>query len=463
MKCVLYIHGKGGNAAESGFYIPLFSDCFVFGLDYKTFTPWETGKEIRTAVAELKEKYDGVMIVANSIGAFFCLNAKLNGLVEKAYFISPVVDMEKLILGMMYQSNVTEDQLKEKGEIGELSWEYLCYVREHPIKWDVPTDIVYGENDVIVPYETVKAFAKKHNATLAVMKGGEHWFHTDAQMDFIRNRIEKSLLPTVIETERLTVYPATDEQMKKAISSETDPELIKAYTDMLRGCVSHPDKREWYAMWIIELKDGTHIGDLCFKGLNGNGTSEIGYGLLDEYHGKGYATEAVKAALSWAFCQPGVTGIEAETEADNTASQRVLHKCGFTANGKTGEEGPRFALSKTKFTEVVMKNNIAYCGLDCEKCDAYIATKNNDDALRQKVAKLWSELNGVTITPDMINCEGCREDGRKTPFCESLCQIRQCGLEKKYKTCGDCTQLESCEKVGMIIKNNADALNNLKK
>ena len=111
----------------------------------------------------------------------------------------------------------------------------------------------------------------------------------------------------------------------------------------------------------------------------------------------------------------------------------------------------------------IMKNNIAYCGLDCEKCEAYIATKNNDNALRQKVAKLWSELNGVSITPDMINCEGCRADGVKTPFCESLCRIRQCGLEKKYNTCGDCAQLESCEKVGMIIKNNAEALDNLKK
>ena len=463
MNCILYIHGKGGAAAECEFYGPRFKGCDVLGLDYKTFTPWPTGAEIREEVLSLKKKYDRITIIANSIGAFFCMNADINGLIEKAYFISPVVDMEALILDMMAQANVTEAELKEKGETGELSWEYLCYVREHPLKWDAPTHIIYGENDVLTPYETVKKLAETHNAALAVMKGGEHWFHTDEQMDFIRNRIEKSLLPTVIETDRLTVYPATDEQIKKAIADETDPELKKAYTDMLQGCIQYPDNREWYAMWMIEQKDGTHIGDLCFKGLDGNGVSEIGYGLLEKYQGKGYATEAVKAALSWAFCQPGVTCIEAEAEENNAASQRVLFKCGFTANKKTGEEGPRFSLSKTKFTEVVMKNNIAYCGLDCEKCDAYIATKNNDNALRQKVAKLWSELNGVSITPDMINCEGCRADGVKTPFCESLCRIRQCGLEKKYNTCGDCAQLENCEKVGMIIKNNAEALNNLKK
>lgn len=354
MKAVLYIHGKGGNAEECEFYKPLFTNRYVTGLDYKTFTPWQTGEEIFNAVKALKEKYDGITVIANSIGAFFCMNAGIDSLVEKAYFISPVVDMERLILGMMAQSGVTEDELKEKRVIGDLSWEYLCYVREHPVKWDAPARIIYGERDALVPYDTVKSFASEHNFTLDVMKGGEHWFHTDAQMRFIYNRIEKSLLPTVIETERLTVYPASDEQMKKAISEETDPELKKAYTEMLQGCVLNPGMREWYAMWMIEQKDGTPTGDLCFKGLE-NGVTETGYGILNEYQGKGYATEAVKAALSWAFSQADVVEIEAETEINNFASQRVLYKCGFTKNGKTGEEGPRFTLSKTKFIETLKK------------------------------------------------------------------------------------------------------------
>jgi hypothetical protein len=109
-----------------------------------------------------------------------------------------------------------------------------------------------------------------------------------------------------------------------------------------------------------------------------------------------------------------------------------------------------------------MKKYIAYCGLDCEICQARIATINNDDELRQKVAKEWSELNGVEITPEMINCEGCRIDGVKTPFCDSLCEIRQCALSKDFETCGDCENLEKCEKVAMIISNNDEALNNLK-
>ena len=108
-----------------------------------------------------------------------------------------------------------------------------------------------------------------------------------------------------------------------------------------------------------------------------------------------------------------------------------------------------------------MKELIAYCGLDCERCDARIATVNNDDALREAVAAEWTKLNGVEITPDMINCDGCRMDGRKTPYCESLCPIMLCAKERGVTTCGDCEELMKCEKVGAIFEGDADAYNNL--
>ena len=108
-----------------------------------------------------------------------------------------------------------------------------------------------------------------------------------------------------------------------------------------------------------------------------------------------------------------------------------------------------------------MKKMIAYCGLDCEKCDAYIATVQNDRQLREKTAKLWSELNGVEITPEMIHCEGCRADGAKTPYCESLCPIRQCALNRNIETCGGCAEMKKCEKVGAIIGSNPEARRNL--
>ena len=106
---------------------------------------------------------------------------------------------------------------------------------------------------------------------------------------------------------------------------------------------------------------------------------------------------------------------------------------------------------------------IAFCGLDCSACEAYKATVADDDNLREKVAKEWSELNHVTITPDMINCAGCRADGPKTVFCASLCQIRQCALKKGFSTCGDCEVMDRCDKVAMIHKTNRQARENLKR
>lgn len=187
---VIYIHGKGGSASESKHYKPLFPGCDVIGLDYKTFTPWETGKEIHAAVEKLKKEYESVILIANSIGAFFSMNAKIDSVLEKAYFISPIVDMEKLIADMMTWANVTEEELKLQGVIhtdfGEdLSWEYLCYVRNHPIKWDCPTAILYGSRDNLTSFDTIKAFAENHNADLTVMENGEHWFHTEEQMKFL--------------------------------------------------------------------------------------------------------------------------------------------------------------------------------------------------------------------------------------------------------------------------------------
>ena len=144
-----------------------------------------------------------------------------------------------------------------------------------------------------------------------------------------------------IETERLTLRVTTREEMTAAIAAAPCDELKQAYAEMLQCAEQSPELWRWFAMWAIELKDGTHVGDFSFKGLNPDGSVEIGYGIDDEFQGNGYATEAVGAATRWAASEPGVTRVEAETEPDNRASQRVLVKCGFVPTGAMGEEGPR--------------------------------------------------------------------------------------------------------------------------
>lgn len=195
---IIYVHGKGGSAEEVGHYKPLFPNCEVIGFDYRSQTPWEAKEEFPIFFARQRQRCDRLILIAGSIGAFFSMSALDETLVDRAYLISPVVDMENLIGNMMRWANVTEQELAQKREIstdfGEtLSWDYLCYVRAHPISWNVPTWILYGEHDNLTSMETVSAFARRHKAKLTVMPGGEHWFHTAEQMRFLDDWIKKQI------------------------------------------------------------------------------------------------------------------------------------------------------------------------------------------------------------------------------------------------------------------------------
>lgn len=187
---ILYVHGKGGTAAEADHYKPLFPDHDVVGLDYRAETPWEARSEFPTLFQTLSDGYDRVILIANSIGAYFSMCALPQEKIQRAYFISPIVDMEKLIRNMMLWANVSEEELREKKTIqtafGEtLSWEYLSYVRNQPLHWAVPTEILYGAQDNLTTLETINDFATSHDAGLTVMENGEHWFHTPEQMSFL--------------------------------------------------------------------------------------------------------------------------------------------------------------------------------------------------------------------------------------------------------------------------------------
>lgn len=194
---VLYIHGKDGNANESEHYKPLFPMCDVVGLDYKSNTPWEAKEEFLKAFHDLSKNYEHIVLIANSIGAYFSMHAFCDEKIDRAYFISPIVDMEKLICDMMTWANVTEKELEKEGftetDFGErLSWEYLCYVRQNLISWNIPTEVLCGENDNLTSKETISDFCSKNNFPLTIMENGEHWFHTEEQMMFLDDWIKKS-------------------------------------------------------------------------------------------------------------------------------------------------------------------------------------------------------------------------------------------------------------------------------
>ena len=123
--------------------------------------------------------------------------------------------------------------------------------------------------------------------------------------------------------------------MEAFIASQTVDVLKAAYSEMFDGALTHPEQWEWYAIWMIELKDGTHIGELCFKGIDESGSTETGYGIAEKYQNCGYATEAVCAVVDRALKQNAVNCVTAEVDKDNTASIRVLEKSGFEPTGRT--------------------------------------------------------------------------------------------------------------------------------
>lgn len=197
-RLVLYVHGKGGSAEEAKHYQPLFVGSDVIGFDYQAQTPWEAKDEFSRFFDLHCKGYDSVLLIANSIGAFFSMSALSQKKLSLALFISPIVDMERLISNMMLWANVTEEELQRRKEIptvfGEtLSWEYLCYVREHPVSWSIPTCILYGGKDHLTSRETITGFAARTGAALTVMEEGEHWFHTEEQMDVLDQWVKDSL------------------------------------------------------------------------------------------------------------------------------------------------------------------------------------------------------------------------------------------------------------------------------
>jgi hypothetical protein len=99
---------------------------------------------------------------------------------------------------------------------------------------------------------------------------------------------------------------------------------------------------------------------------------------------------------------------------------------------------------------------IAYCGLDCEKCDAFIATANNDDSLRAKLAEQWSKEYSTQMKPGDINCTGCKSDGVKLFYCRNLCEIRKCALPRGIDTCAKCVDYP-CGRLDFVHRNAPDA------
>ena len=105
-----------------------------------------------------------------------------------------------------------------------------------------------------------------------------------------------------------------------------------------------------------------------------------------------------------------------------------------------------------------MDKMIAYCGLDCMRCPAYMATQKGDKNEIEKVAKSWS-TDSMSFTPEEILCDGCNAEGRKFSWCEN-CPIRICCREKGLKNCAYCEEYV-CDKLQNTFDKSPSAKENL--
>lgn len=207
----LFIHGKGGHkeeaesfaeiACERGYQV-LSIDLPGYGdrkNEIENFVPWKVVPELQNVMNYIKQRWSSISLHATSFGAFCSLLAYQNENFKNVLFVSPIIDMVKLIQNMMMWSNVTEEVLEKEKTIptdfGEtLDWQYYQYVKENQIEsWNHPTQILYAGGDNLTDRNTMVAFTQKYECVLSVMENGEHWFHTPEQLAFLENWRKKNV------------------------------------------------------------------------------------------------------------------------------------------------------------------------------------------------------------------------------------------------------------------------------
>ena len=198
-KVVVYIHGLHGSSKEVEDYSYLKDEYDVVGLPYEDGNPWEMGSIIKDGFKSIVKDYKEVVVIGYSIGAFYTYEHLSDFNIKKAFFISPVGNMFKLVCGMMKNNGVTEEELKKEKFIrlknGQLlSYDDYDYLRNHEDNWNVETHILYGAKDVLVTRDAIDDFMNKHpHATLLVKEDSEHRFRSQEEKEFIKNWIIKNI------------------------------------------------------------------------------------------------------------------------------------------------------------------------------------------------------------------------------------------------------------------------------
>lgn len=202
-RAYLYVHGQAGAKEEAEWFADVANrhGWQVISIDLPehgerkgqraSCSPWTVVPELLSVMEYMKKHWAHIALFANSIGAWFSMLSFKNETIEKSLFVSPVLDMERLIQKMMSWAHVSPDELKQKQTIATsfgqtLSWRYWQYAIEHPIvQWQTPTKILCGGKDHLMDGDTVQTFAKAFGCEVTIWDKGEHWFHTHEQLEVL--------------------------------------------------------------------------------------------------------------------------------------------------------------------------------------------------------------------------------------------------------------------------------------
>lgn len=200
-RVIVAVHGAQSSKTDVPFLLlaEAFPHCQILSFDLPEHGDRKDGpirckppvcvRDLSSVLDYAESRWASVGLFAVSMGAYFSLLACRERNICHAWFLSPVVDMERLTRDMMGWFQISETRLEAEGEIptpmGQtLCWDDYGYIRRHPIdRWPFPTNILRGSGDTLVAEETVSAFTERFSCRLRIAEGAEHWFHTPPELD----------------------------------------------------------------------------------------------------------------------------------------------------------------------------------------------------------------------------------------------------------------------------------------
>lgn len=309
------------------------------------FDPWHVVPDLRSVLAYARQRWACIALRATSIGAWFSMQAFAGEPLERALFVSPVLEMEKLIRNMMLWASVDEARLEREREIptdfGEiLSWRYLQYAKEHPVTvWNANTVILYPDRDNLTDRTTVDEFARRFGCGLTVMENGEHWFHTSEQLAVLRSWEEEQTQSKQAEnTIKITYGAATD--------TDSWMGLVRRMRDLFPGLETEDalsEHRETVLKFMdaggaVCAKDGEQVvGTLLFSPAE----SVLCYLAVDDrFQRRHIAQKLVRHILPLTDPKKDITVTTyRENDPSGTAARAFYQHLGFEPGALTEEFG----------------------------------------------------------------------------------------------------------------------------